>query len=170
IELDLLRTLPNNCHYENLDSDGIPKLRRVLLAYSRHDPVVGYCQGLNRLAAIALLFMDEEDAFWCLVAIIKFIMPDGYYTRTLITSHVDQKVLKDIMIDKLPRLHAHFEQNNVDLSLFTFNWFLTIFVDNVPVEIYLRIWDVFLYEGSKVCHINLLELFLFVAYNGFWSN
>ncbi|GFV47385.1 TBC1 domain family member 2B [Trichonephila clavipes] len=159
IELDLLRTLPNNCHYENLDSDGIPKLRRVLLAYSRHDPVVGYCQGLNRLAAIALLFMDEEDAFWCLVAIIKFIMPDGYYTRTLITSHVDQKVLKDIMIDKLPRLHAHFEQNNVDLSLFTFNWFLTIFVDNVPVEIYLRIWDVFLYEGSKVLFRYALAFF-----------
>ncbi|GFU41280.1 TBC1 domain family member 2B [Nephila pilipes] len=159
IELDLLRTLPNNCHYENLDSDGIPKLRRVLLAYSRHDPVVGYCQGLNRLAAIALLFMDEEDAFWCLVAIIKFIMPDGYYTRTLITSHVDQKVLKDIMIDKLPRLHAHFEQYNVDLSLFTFNWFLTIFVDNVPVEIYLRIWDAFLYEGSKVLFRYALAFF-----------
>ncbi|GIY41206.1 TBC1 domain family member 2B [Caerostris darwini] len=159
IELDLLRTLPNNCHYENLDSDGIPKLRRVLLAYSRHNPVVGYCQGLNRLAAIALLFMDEEDAFWCLVAIIKFIMPDGYYTRTLISSHVDQKVLKDIMIDKLPRLHSHFEQNNVDLSLFTFNWFLTIFVDNVPVEIYLRIWDVFLYEGSKVLFRYALAFF-----------
>ncbi|KAF8763868.1 TBC1 domain family member 2B like protein [Argiope bruennichi] len=159
IELDLLRTLPNNCHYENLDSDGIPKLRRVLLAYSRHDPVVGYCQGLNRLAAIALLFMDEEDAFWCLVAIIKFIMPDGYYTRTLITSHVDQKVLKDLMVDKLPRLQSHLEQNNVDLSLFTFNWFLTIFVDNVPVDIYLRIWDVFLYEGSKVLFRYALAFF-----------
>ncbi|CAL1266415.1 unnamed protein product [Larinioides sclopetarius] len=159
IELDLLRTLPNNCHYENLDSDGIPKLRRVLLAYSRHDPVVGYCQGLNRLAAIALLFMDEEDAFWCLVAIIKFIMPDGYYTRTLITSHVDQKVLKDLMVDKLPRLQNHLEQNNVDLSLFTFNWFLTIFVDNVPVDLYLRIWDVFLYEGSKVLFRYALAFF-----------
>ncbi|KAB7498937.1 TBC1 domain family member 2B [Armadillidium nasatum] len=32
IELDLLRTLPNNRHYESPYSDGIPKLRRVLLA------------------------------------------------------------------------------------------------------------------------------------------
>lgn len=61
-----------------------------------------------------------------------------------------QKVLKDLMADKLPRLFSHLEQNNVDLSLFTFNWFFTIFVDNIPVDTYLRIWDVFLYEGSKV--------------------
>ncbi|XP_054706604.1 TBC1 domain family member 2B-like [Uloborus diversus] len=181
IELDLLRTLPNNRHYENLDSNGIIKLRRVLLAYSRHDPAVGYCQGLNRLVAIALLFMDEEDAFWCLIAITKYIMPEGYYTRTLIGSQVDQRVLKDLMADKIPRLHAHFEQHNVDLSLFTFNWFLTIFVDNIPVEIYLRIWDVFLYEGSKVlfryalaifksCENEILEMKDYLAINKYLRN
>ncbi|KAL5479721.1 hypothetical protein EMCRGX_G023291 [Ephydatia muelleri] len=31
----------------------IEKLRRVLLAYSCHDPDVGYCQGINHLAAVA---------------------------------------------------------------------------------------------------------------------
>ncbi|XP_035228027.1 TBC1 domain family member 2B-like isoform X3 [Stegodyphus dumicola] len=181
IELDLLRTLPNNRHYEDLDSDGIPKLRRVLLAYSRHDPIIGYCQGLNRLAAIALLFLDEESAFWCLVAITTYIMPKGYYNRTLIASLVDQRVLKDIMADKLPRLHSHFEQNNVDLSLFTFNWFLTVFVDNIPVDIYLRIWDAFLYEGSKVlfrfalaffklCENEILEMNDYMAINKYLRN
>ena len=44
IELDLLRTLPNNKHYDNPNADGIPKLRRVLLAYSVHNPDVEYCQ------------------------------------------------------------------------------------------------------------------------------
>ncbi|XP_067118397.1 TBC1 domain family member 2B-like isoform X2 [Centruroides vittatus] len=150
IELDLLRTLPNNRHYENLDSSGVPRLRRVLLAYSRHNPAIGYCQGINRLAAIALLFMEEEDAFWCLVAILEYIMPADYYSKTLIASQVDQRVLKDLVSEKLPRLYNHLDQYNIDLSLFTFNWFLTIFVDNVPVEIYLRIWDVFLYESSKL--------------------
>ena len=49
----------------------------------------------------------------------------------------------------------------MDISLFTFNWFLTIFVDNIPVETYLRIWDTFLYEGNKVRvkqRINILVL------------
>ena len=44
IELDLLRTLPNNRHYDTTNADGIPKLRRVLLAYSLHNPDVEYCQ------------------------------------------------------------------------------------------------------------------------------
>lgn len=84
IELDLLRTLPNNRHFENLESEGIERLRRVLLAYSLHNPSVGYCQGLNRLAAVALLFLPEEDAFWCLVAIVEVIMPKDYYGRNLL--------------------------------------------------------------------------------------
>ena len=47
IELDLLRTLPNNKHYDSPNADGIPKLRRVLLAYSVHNPEVEYCQVRN---------------------------------------------------------------------------------------------------------------------------
>lgn len=90
IELDLLRTLPHNKHFESLESDGTVRLRRVLTAYSRHDKVVGYCQGLNRLAAVALLFMPEEDAFWCLVAIVQTIMPSDYYSHNLLGAHVDQ--------------------------------------------------------------------------------
>ncbi len=49
-----------------------------------------FLQGLNRLAAIALLFLNEEDAFWCLVCIIEFIMPQEYYTTTLLAAQVDQ--------------------------------------------------------------------------------
>ncbi|KAH9506526.1 TBC1 domain member 2A [Dermatophagoides farinae] len=148
IELDLLRTLPNNRHFENLESDGIERLRRVLLAYSLHNPSVGYCQGLNRLAAVALLFMPEEDAFWCLVAIVETIMPKDYYGRNLLGAHVDQYVLRDLITDKLPQLSQQMDHHHIEISLFA--WFLTIFVDNVPVFVYLHIWDVFLHEGSKV--------------------
>lgn len=150
IELDLLRTLPNNRHYESINSEGIPKLRRVLLAYSYHNPCVGYCQGMNRLAALALLFLTEEDAFWCVVAIVDYIMPPDYYSKTLMASQADQRVLKDLMAEKSPRLTAHFEQYEMDFTLFTFNWFLTVFVDNIPVDTFLTIWDVFLFEGTKV--------------------
>ncbi|XP_013383213.1 TBC1 domain family member 2B isoform X1 [Lingula anatina] len=150
IELDLLRTLPNNKHYESLNSDGIPKLRRVLLAYSRHNPCVGYCQGMNRLAAWAMLFLPEEEAFWCLVGIMDYIMPPDYFGKTMMAAQADQRVVKDLIAEKLPRINAHFEKNELDISLFTFNWFLTLFVDNVPPETTLRIWDSFLLEGNKV--------------------
>ncbi len=51
-------------------------------------------QGFNRIAAIALLFMNEEDAFWCLVYIVEQLMPPQYYSKQLVGAQVDQ-VLKE---------------------------------------------------------------------------
>ncbi|XP_061917132.1 LOW QUALITY PROTEIN: TBC1 domain family member 2B [Entelurus aequoreus] len=159
IELDLLRTLPNNKHYSSPSATGIQKLRNVLVAFSWRNPDIGYCQGLNRLAAIALLYLDQEDAFWSLIAIVEVFMPRDYYTKTLLGSQVDQRVFKDLMSEKLPRLHAHFEQHKVDFSLITFNWFLVVFVDSVVSDILFKIWDAFLYEGPKIMFRFALALF-----------
>nr|XP_045372751.1 TBC1 domain family member 2B isoform X3 [Camelus bactrianus] len=159
IELDLLRTLPNNKHYSCPTSEGIQKLRNVLLAFSWRNPDIGYCQGLNRLVAVALLYLEQEDAFWCLVTIVEVFMPRDYYTKTLLGSQVDQRVFRDLMSEKLPRLHAHFEQYRVDYTLITFNWFLVVFVDSVVSDILFKIWDSFLYEGPKVIFRFALALF-----------
>ncbi|KAL5479720.1 hypothetical protein EMCRGX_G023290 [Ephydatia muelleri] len=159
IELDLLRTLPTNKYFSQPDSIGIEKLRRVLLAYSCHDPDVGYCQGINRLAAVALLFMDEEDAFWCLDCIINCLHPPHYYTKSLLGSQTDQRVLKDLLQEKLPKLTQHLQMCDIDYALVTFNWFHTVFVDNMPIETMMRIWDTFLYEGSKVLFRYAIAIF-----------
>jgi hypothetical protein len=63
---------------------------------------------------------------------------------------VDQRVLQDLLSEKLPRLTAHLGQHRVDLSLITFNWFLVVFADSLISDILLRVWDAFLYEGTKV--------------------
>ncbi|KAL0968912.1 hypothetical protein UPYG_G00273610 [Umbra pygmaea] len=159
IELDLLRTLPNNKHYSSPSADGIQKLRNVLLAFSWRNPDIGYCQGLNRLAAIALLYLDQEDAFWCLITIVEVFMPRDYYTKTLLGSQVDQRVFKDLLSEKLPRLQAHFDIHKVDYSLITFNWFLVLFVDSVNSDLLFKIWDSFLYEGPKIIFRFALALF-----------
>merc|ERR1712126_172402 len=150
IELDLLRTLPSNKHYDSPHASGIPKLRRVLLAYSLHNPEIEYCQGFNRIAAIALLFMNEEDAFWTLVYILEVVMPHNYYSKQLVGAQVDQAVFKELVCEKLPNLSSHLDAHGVDPALFSLNWFLCLFVDTLPVNTYLHIWDAFLFEGSKV--------------------
>uniref|UniRef100_A0A2K6NTK6 TBC1 domain family member 2A n=3 Tax=Rhinopithecus roxellana TaxID=61622 RepID=A0A2K6NTK6_RHIRO len=160
IELDLNRTFPNNKHFTCPTSSFPDKLRRVLLAFSWQNPAIGYCQGLNRLAAIALLVLEEEEsAFWCLVAIVETIMPTDYYSNTLTASQVDQRVLQDLLSEKLPRLMAHLGQHHVDLSLITFNWFLVVFADSLISNILLRVWDAFLYEGTKVVFRYALAIF-----------
>ncbi|XP_058998080.1 TBC1 domain family member 2A isoform X4 [Mustela nigripes] len=160
IELDLNRTFPNNKHFTCPTSSFPDKLRRVLLAFSWQNPTIGYCQGLNRLAAIALLVLEEEEsAFWCLVAIVETIMPPDYYSKTLTSSQVDQRVLQDLLLEKLPRLMAHLGQHRVDLSFLTFNWFLVVFSDSLISNILLRVWDAFLYEGTKVIFRYALAIF-----------
>ncbi|MFH4981260.1 hypothetical protein AB6A40_007969 [Gnathostoma spinigerum] len=150
IDLDLARTLPTNKYFDQPNSEKIESLRRVLYAYRVHNKSVGYCQGLNRLAAVALLFLDESNAFWFLVACVEHLQPQNYYTPSLVCAVADQKVLRDLVSEKLPKLSSHLKRLEVDLSALTLGWFLTCFVDILPHDIYLHIFDIFLYEGNKV--------------------
>jgi hypothetical protein len=65
-------------------------------------------------------------------------------------AQVDQRVLREFVQERFHKLHLHFERLGVDLSMFTFNWILTIFLDAVPPPTAVRIWDAVLYEGDKV--------------------
>lgn len=69
----------------------------------------------------------------------------------------DQRVLKDFLLEKLPRLAAHFEAHSIDVSLITFTWFLVVFVECLPSDILLPLWDAFLYEGTKVNNSSSIE-------------
>ncbi|KAH0628488.1 hypothetical protein JD844_009741 [Phrynosoma platyrhinos] len=171
IELDLPRTLTNNRHFLSPASQLLPKLRRVLLAFSWQNPTIGYCQGLNRLAAIALLVLEEEEnAFWCLVHITENLMPPDYYSNMLIGSQVDQRVFKDFLAMKLPKLTAHLEHHRIDLALVTFNWFLVIFVDSLVSDILFRVifryaLAIFKYNEEAILRIqDSLEIYQYLRF------
>ena len=72
------RTFPDNQVFET--DEGIGALRRVLVAYSWINPEIGYCQSMNFVAALFLLFMDEEDAFWLMRVTMEDILSADYYT------------------------------------------------------------------------------------------
>ena len=160
IELDLMRTFPTHRDYHVVGSPKIASLRRILVAFSWHNPTIGYCQGLNMLGALALLFVDEETAFWALVAIVETIMPKRYFTRHMEASQADQRVLRELLHARCPKISAHLDKHEVDLSLITFNWMLVLFVECVPPATAIRIWDALLYEGSKIIFRVSLAVFI----------
>ncbi|CAO1627249.1 unnamed protein product [Sympodiomycopsis kandeliae] len=150
IDLDVHRTMPTNIYFGG-DGPGVPKLRRVLAAYSWYSPEIGYCQGMNNLAATLLLtHATEEEAFWVLVCIIEKILPPEYFTSHLLTSQADQRVLIELVSELLPRLAEHLDDLGVDLPAVTFAWFLSLYTDCLPVETLFRVWDVFFAEGAIV--------------------
>ena len=127
----------------------IRQLRQVLQVFCLHNSTIGYCQGMNFIVAVALLLLEPEDAFWLLIAITECHL-NNYYDIGLIGAQVDQLVLKDLIQQNAPDIYQHFENNEVDITSLTLNWFMAIFIDSVPFETLLRMWDCFLLEGVKV--------------------
>ncbi|CAK9779640.1 TBC-domain-containing protein [Cutaneotrichosporon oleaginosum] len=150
IEKDVGRTFPGNVFFGG-DGPGVAKLRRVLTAYSWHNPAVGYCQGMNMLAATLLLtYEDEEQAFWVLHCIVERLLPPDFFAPSLLGSRADQLVLSDLVSTHLPKIAAHLSALQVDLTALTFGWFLSLFTDCLPVETLFRVWDVLFVEGHDV--------------------
>ncbi|XP_010554563.1 PREDICTED: TBC1 domain family member 8B-like isoform X2 [Tarenaya hassleriana] len=146
IEKDLPRTFPG---HPALDDDGRNALRRLLTAYARHNPSVGYCQAMNFFAALLLLLMPEENAFWTLIGIMDDYF-DGYYSEEMIESQVDQLVLEELVRERFPKLVHHLDYLGVQVAWVTGPWFLSIFMNMLPWESVLRVWDVLLFEGNRV--------------------
>ncbi|XP_050661789.1 small G protein signaling modulator 3 isoform X2 [Macaca thibetana thibetana] len=150
IEKDLLRTMPSNACFASMGSIGVPRLRRVLRALAWLYPEIGYCQGTGMVAACLLLFLEEEDAFWMMCAIIEDLLPASYFSTTLLGVQTDQRVLRHLIVQYLPRLDKLLQEHDIELSLITLHWFLTAFASVVDIKLLLRIWDLFFYEGSRV--------------------
>ncbi|WVZ68279.1 hypothetical protein U9M48_017238 [Paspalum notatum var. saurae] len=146
IEKDLPRTFPG---HPALDEDGRNALRRLLTAYARHNPSVGYCQAMNFFAGLLLLLMPEENAFWALTGIMDDYF-DGYFSEEMIESQVDQLVLEELVRERFPKLVNHLDYLGVQVAWVTGPWFLSIFMNMLPWESVLRVWDVLLFEGNRV--------------------
>jgi hypothetical protein len=149
IQMDITRTLTDNIFFRT--GPGVQKLNEVLLAYSRRNPEVGYCQGMNLITACLLLILPTaEDAFWVLATMIENILPQNYYDAHLLTSRADQSVLRSYVQELLPRLSAHLDELEIELEALTFQWFLSVFTDCLSAEALFRVWDVVLcmHDGS----------------------
>lgn len=97
---------------------------------------VGYCQGMNLVTSTLLLVhADEEEAFWVLSAIIERILPDDFFSPSLLSSRACPLVLLDYVQEQLPKLHAHLTKLEIDIGAICFSWFLSLFTDCLPIEV-----------------------------------
>lgn len=107
IEKDISRTFPSHRLFDRSSSGtgmggiGIGVLRRILRAFVRRNPDIGYVQSMNYIAATIIITMipddchdvrKEEAAFWLFSAIVEGALPD-YYSASLFGVQRDTMVM-----------------------------------------------------------------------------
>ncbi|XP_040898797.1 USP6 N-terminal-like protein [Toxotes jaculatrix] len=152
IDLDINRTFRN--HIMFMDRFGVKQqsLFHVLSAYSVYNTEVSYCQGMSQIAALLLMFMNEEDAFWALSQLLTnqkhamhgFFVP-GFPKLQRYQAHHDQIISKLI-----PKLKKHLDREQMSAGIYSTKWFLQCFIDRTPFTLTLRLWDVFILEGERL--------------------
>lgn len=152
IDLDVNRTYRNQIMFRERYGVKQQALFHVLAAYSVYNTEVGYCQGMSEIAALLLMYLNEEDAFWGLSQMFisekhtlhGFFIP-GFPKLLRFQEHHDN-VLKKY----LPKIRRHLERNEIYTSFYTIKWYLQCFLDRTPFHLTLRLWDIYMLEGDRL--------------------
>ncbi|KAJ1369920.1 hypothetical protein KIN20_031526 [Parelaphostrongylus tenuis] len=151
IDLDINRTYRDHLAFRRRYDVKQRSLMNVLAAYSMYNTEVGYCQGMSQIAALLLMYLDEEDTFWCIHALMVgkkhtmhgFFVP-GFPKLSRFEAHF-KKILKKYR----PRVYKHLEKCDIPYIYLT-KWWFGCFLDRVPFSLALRLWDVYLLEGDPI--------------------
>ncbi|KAJ8414208.1 hypothetical protein AAFF_G00050780 [Aldrovandia affinis] len=149
IEKDLHRQFPFHEMFAARGGHGQQDLYRILKAYTVYRPEEGYCQAQAPVAAVLLMHMPAEQAFWCLVQICETYLP-GYYSAGLEAIQLDGEIFFSLLRRVCPMAYRHLKKFKIDPILYMTEWFMCIFSRTLPWACVLRVWDMFFCEGVKV--------------------
>uniref|UniRef100_A0A3Q3DWC7 Ecotropic viral integration site 5 protein homolog n=1 Tax=Hippocampus comes TaxID=109280 RepID=A0A3Q3DWC7_HIPCM len=148
IDKDLDRQFPFHEMFLSKDGHGQQGLFRVLKAYTQYQPEEGYCQAQGPVAAVLLMNMPAEEAFWCLVQISEYYLP-GYYSPLLVILF-DASVLTWVLKKTCPSAYKHLQRHAVEPLMFATDWLMCLFTRHLPFNALLRVWDLFFCNGVRV--------------------
>lgn len=127
-------------------------------------------QAMNLVTASFLIYMSEEQCFWCLTVLCDRLVP-GYYrcgslqapalardttdlsrpcSPSMYGTVLDQRVFEHLVQKCLPAIHDHFAEADVQLSVASLPWFLSLYISSLPMVFAFRIIDCFFLMGPKV--------------------
>ena len=147
IEADLDRTCPTEDFFKKPENR--KKLSNVLIAYSRRNCKIGYCQGFNFIVAKLLQIFEEEDAFWLFVQIIENILPCEYYSELVGIMGYCSLCLR-ILTESNKKVMLKIKNFEVILNNLLYKWFISLFIENTSHETFLNVWDALMLDGNIV--------------------
>jgi len=131
-------------------------LRRVLLAFAVLDPHVGYCQGMNFMAALLLRVFNghEVTVLHMLLLLVRRYGLSRMFSSGLSGAAVAFKQLDASLAHCIPMLSRHLASQEISCAMFGAGWYMTVFSSQstLPCRTVARVWDSFLLEGWQAVH------------------
>ncbi|KAI8393629.1 rab-GTPase-TBC domain-containing protein [Radiomyces spectabilis] len=158
-QVEPMKSLPEYSAYQK--PEGINRLRRVLTAYSWKNPELGYCQAMNIVTSALLIYTSEEQAFWILNTLVDRMCPGYYrqmdvrlmhhfYSTSMYGALLDQIIFEQLVEKTMPLLWNHFKKTDVQLSVACLPWFLSLYINSMPLLFAFRVLDCLFMEGPRI--------------------
>ena len=148
----ILKDLPRTFINKEEEKKYLKRLENILIAYSRRNPFIGYCQGFNFIVAFILKIIEkEEESFWLFVQIIEKILPLNYYSNVLGVL-VYSSLIEQLLSQFLPELFDFIQRKYYEIHItnILYKWLLSLFVEGFPEKLSLRIWDALFLNGDII--------------------
>ena len=156
---DLHRTFPKSIIFSPKLGEGQRILFRILMCMGSSNKKTGYVQGMVFLAALFLLYMDEENAFWMLKAVFEKYGLEDVYMREFPGLRKRLYVFINLLKKFMPKIYNKLIELNIFPTMYASQWFFTCFANCLPFNIVVRIFDCYLLEGEKIIYRIALALF-----------
>ena len=156
---DLHRTFPKSIIFSPKLGEGQRILFRILMCMGSSNKKTGYVQGMGFLAALFLLYMDEENAFWMLKAVFEKYGLEDVYMREFPGLRKRLYVFINLLKKFMPKIYNKLIELNIFPTMYASQWFFTCFANCLPFNIVVRIFDCYLLEGEKIIYRIALALF-----------
>ena len=145
-------------------------LQNILKTYAFFNPEIEYCQGMNFVAGfLYLVFRDEQMSFKALMRIADIFDMSHLYKKELPKLKLFFYQLDRLIAVRLPMLHRHFKDEQINSGIFSSAWFITQFTNSLQIQ------EKYLKEGSVdgqssgLISDNLLQLWDYFIVSGWKS-
>jgi Ca2+-binding EF-hand superfamily protein len=142
-------------------------IQKLLNAFCARNQAIGYCQGMNNVAAWLLIFMDLNSAFWLFCHVVERLLIPGFYngaktSNSLNGFYIEATVIGSLMYHLIPGAKALMMPVTDFVDFFAIKLLIQLYVNAVDLESMVFLWDKFTAEGSIALIRGVLSL-LFIC-------
>lgn len=147
IRRDLSRTFPDNAIISS--EIGKNALGWILFTVAEHLPDIGYCQGFNYIAGLLYIIIGNK-AVAAQLMVYHVSLLRTYYDCSMSGIQTDMVILRDILRERGVIPDALLRLIESDLQMIISKWFVCWYLETLPLETVLRVWDCLFSEGESV--------------------